>query len=251
MASGVSFDKETWQKFIKIIDEIGKTCTDVEIQEGKIRQLNNSRTTAYQCDLGVPELSIKLALVKNLIPILKVFTPQNDEDKVDILIEDDSYAIKDKYSTVSVRSPISIQNEYITDDKFNQIGFNTGTDIFKFKMPEIVYSRISVIKNNFSTLTLGIEIKETAALKITSWSKTMKSKLYSNIPLLEKGDEYQKNYVCGTDAFDMPLEGEIDFCFRCTSSGIFIVEVSGVYQDVPITTFIRAMEDDKAPSQSQ
>lgn len=248
--SEVLLDKDQWSCFVKVLDEIGKNCTDVDIYEGKIRQTNNSKTTVYCYEFPF-NINLKIALVKNIVPLLKMFTPQTEDDKVSIITETDKYIIKDKYSTITIHSTMNVENEYISDDKFKTIGFETGFDIFDFELPEIVYGRISVIKNNFSSVTLKLEISEKASLRITSWSKTMNSNIYSNIDVSNDcPDELRKTFVCGTDAFDISLEGNIRFTFRNTDSKIQVLKLQGNFQDRPMTLYVRAMPDDKSISQT-
>jgi len=174
----MKLSKQNWENLLELFKAVSSTgFSDVIVRSNLIRQFNDSKNLLIE--VSVPEIQeIEFGLVKNYIPVLKTFSPQEDDQETEINLSDSEITISDGESELKFNRPDIdlLACDYVSDQRFSKLGLDRATVLMTLELDERLIQKISTIQNVFSANTFSLETSnQKTSLKIESWSKTGRS----------------------------------------------------------------------------
>ncbi len=193
--------KEDFTKFIKQLSQLTKSCTDIILRNGIIRQKSDSGDAFFDIKTDVP-IDANLQFVKSYVDIFKVFVPVDDEGSVTLTVKDNILIISDEesYANLTMGDEKYMTAYFIPDEKMKLV---EQEFVSSFAMTKNALKKLVVIGENFATDSVTMEVdSDKAKLTIASASKTKNA----TITTIKNIQLEQGTYVLPYTIFTFPFE---------------------------------------------
>ncbi len=166
----VTLQQEQYDEFIRCLQILKDSCTDVDIRNGQIRQKTNDVSVIFDMNLSeiISELNFPLSNLKQKLDILKCFI--NQEVTLSELPEERSFGFSDQFSNLKIKNTSLdfLDNKFITNDDLNAMFTLQEEDlILECTINRTISNRMKVISQNFSSTSFEVSIENNEA-KISS-----------------------------------------------------------------------------------
>jgi hypothetical protein len=180
-----SLSATSFETFIRCISLLHDICTDVDINEGFIRQRSNDRSTIFEIDLTtiIDDCSFPILQLKDKLPLLKLLRG-ND---VQINLKDgDYYEFMDDFSKFKFKIPVTeyIDNKFMDLEELNSMfQLNDDDIILTTNINYTVSNRIKVVKDVYNTNNIYIEfVGDSASIYSKTESSDQSAVFIKDIP---------------------------------------------------------------------
>lgn len=194
---------EEYKLFLKLISTLKINCDNVNIENGFIRQRDNSRRCIYEIDLTklINNVSLSITSLKNKLDILSTF----DKNDIEINVNNDMLSFSDDCSIIKFRnsSIIYMNNSFINIEEFNNIVLlNPEDEILSFNIDKTMSDKIKKISKSFKNENIQIKFNDDKAsiLALTD-SKNQEITFIKNIEVIKNINGYT-NIIVDPFIFD-------------------------------------------------
>ncbi|MGB9674706.1 MAG: hypothetical protein ACPLX8_01080, partial [Nanopusillaceae archaeon] len=194
------------------------------------------KTTIF--DLNLPnEITTTIPLAKDILPVLKMFVPEDDNKYVYFYVDQNKYIIEDEDTFVSNNKSDTMicNNPFIDDDRFSKYDSFMVNPISNFSFGEKIINRIITLVNVFDVLELKLNVKSgVAKLSLDTESKSKHSDIVSNL----KVNMADGVYGVPTILFMVPWNSKgIDISIYKKSDDKYIFSSKGDILELPISLY--------------
>lgn len=241
----ISLTADQYATFYRTLCVLKDICTDVDIQEGMIRQRTSNTGSIFEIDLTalISRINLPINILKPKLDMLKSFLG-ND---VEILVEERSFSFKDQYQTYTIANP---RREYITDcfmtEEELEALFTTDEEdvILRYDIPKVVSDRMKVVTGVFNVNTMQLKIEgETAYIEVTTQANDQSSKFLQGM-VTDRVLECHSSLVI--TPFVIDHDGDIEFKMYNYRDDQCINKFGTYIDEVPIVIYSKSQlnEDD-------
>lgn len=249
-----SLSAEAFETFLRSISILQDVCTDIDINDGVIRQRSNDRTTIFEIDLTtiIEDCSLKLLTVKEKLSLLKLF--RGNDVKINLL-EGEYFEFYDDYSKFKFNIPPTeyVVNKFMDLDELNSL-FEIYNDdiILSTNINNTVSNRIKVAKEVYNTNNIFVKFEGENAQIFSKSEAGDQSATFIKDILTEKELNAFSSIV--SVPFTVDHDGDIVFEMFNSSENISINKFSTSIESVDIVLYSRSElinededEDDEDP----
>lgn len=191
----IDWNKNEWNQLLNILTNLSKFCIDIHIKNGNIRIPNDFNNTIFDIDLPKKNFSVILPLIKDTLPILKMFTPTSETDVCTTEIDDINFIIKDNTSVISYKKVSNTHienNEYIEDEKYNKYLKFTKENLGSIDLSDNILTRLITTIENFNVKDITIKVdNKKFHLNLETLSYAKSSKFLTNTSINLPDGEYK------------------------------------------------------------
>ena len=162
----IELNKEKFATLINVLQIIKMpTCQDVDINNGIIRQYNETKNIMINIDLTNilgNSTNLKMSGIEQKFNMLEPFRNQN----VDVIaqVTENTYAFMDNISRLSYHQGLKeyMSNSFITDEKYNN-SVSCGKRVFEKVIGKAILQRISIYSKALVSEVIKIKFDKTKA----------------------------------------------------------------------------------------
>lgn len=151
-----------FSEFMRILNILKETTTDVDIRRGFIRQRTNSRECIFEIDgRELIPVDISISKITQKIDLFNIF--QNQDITLDVDEKSGFYSLKDSFSKIKIKSVKKdyLENKYVSDDELSNIFTLEDKELIAdINIPKIVTDRIIKIYKTFKLEYIKINFEE-------------------------------------------------------------------------------------------
>lgn len=154
-----SMSSTSFETFLRCISLLQDVCTDIDINDGFIRQRSNDRTTIFEIDLTtiIEDCSFPVLSIKDKLSLLKLF--RGNDVQINLL-EGQYFEFSDSFSKFRFNIPDTeyMDNRFMTLDELSSL-FELHDDdiILSTNINNTVSNRIKVVKDVYNTNNILVQ----------------------------------------------------------------------------------------------
>lgn len=165
MQNQIKLDNEKFTLFMQVISLISKSCNDLTIKNGSIRQSTNTRSAIFNIDLsaedslGLSDVSFSISGIQQKEKLLSILCKQASD--LDISIDESDITFADEFTTIKTIQPLEkfLTNPYISEEELDaKLNLDPLGQFLNCELDDHIIERLNVMSDALSASILRIDL---------------------------------------------------------------------------------------------